>query len=334
MKLYRSADPTRTITLRRRYAAQMRKRFRHFRGMIWDAIVNKDVFGIAGGNSGLQGNVLVTHQANVPDGAFDFPRVDQKINAFMEWLEEQAENELLTVGRRQQIGSAIEQSWQDVFIEDTYKRGVLRATHELGLAEFPDITSVEARGGIEVVMSMPAHTDRMGVLFTRAFNELKGITNAMDQHISRVLAQGLADGDGPRLLARKLNATISGKGARGLGITDTLGRFIPAQRRAEILARTEVIRAHHQGMVQTYKNWNVIGVSVQAEFRTAGDNRVCSQCLALEGEKFYTLAAVENLIPVHPQCRCMILPARAEDIPEGTELLDADQAREIVRQAA
>jgi hypothetical protein len=78
-------------------------------------------------------------------------------------------------------------------------------------------------------------------LFTRVFSDLKGITSAMDAQISRVLAQGIADGDGPALLARKLVATINGTKMGDLALTDTLGRFIPATRRAMILARTEII---------------------------------------------------------------------------------------------
>lgn len=311
LSLYRSSDPTRTLTLRSRYAGEMRKRFRHIRGMIRDAIINKDVFGIAGGHEGLQANVLVTYQADVPPNAFDFPRVSQKIDAFMEWLEQQVEDEMLTLGRRSELGSTIEKSWQDIYIEDSYKRGVQRATYEMDRLAYP-VQSIQAQGGMQMVMSMPAHIDRLGVLYTRAFNELKGITGAMDQQISRILAQGLADGDGPRLLARKLNATISGSGMGELGITDSLGRFIPAQRRAEILARTEVIRAHHQGMIQTYKNWGMEGVEVQAEFRTAGYN-VCSVCEGYQG-KIFTLKQAENLIPVHPQCRCIALPAREGDV--------------------
>ena len=92
------------------------------------------------------------------------------------------------------------------------------------------------------------------------------------------MSQGIANGDNPRLLARKIVATIDGKGAGELGLTDTLGRFIPAQRRAEIMARTEIIRAHHAATIQEYENWGVEGVHVQAEFVTAGDDRVCQQC--------------------------------------------------------
>jgi len=131
----------------------------------------------------------------------------------------------------------------------------------------------------------------------------------MDTQISRVLSQGLIDGDGPRLLARKLVATIDGTGMGELGITDTLGRYIPAKRRAEMIARTEVIRAHHLATIQEYRNWAVEGVRVKAEWKTAGltDARTCDECKELEGHVF-SLDEIEKMIPKHPNCRCVALP--------------------------
>ena len=87
-----------------------------------------------------------------------------------------------------------------------------------------------------------------------------------------------------------------------LGITDSLGRFIPAQRRAETLARTEIIRAHHMANMQEYKNWGATGFEVIAEWSTAGDERVCDECAGYH-ENRYTMQAIEHAIPVHPQCR-------------------------------
>jgi SPP1 gp7 family putative phage head morphogenesis protein len=170
-----------------------------------------------------------------------------------------------------------------------------------------NIPSIEAAGGIAMVMSSaPFHIDRLGLLYTRTYNELKGITDAMDQQLSRVLAQGIADGDGPRLIARKMVGVITGRGEE-LGLRDSLGRWIPAKRRAEILARTEIIRAHHVATIQEYRNWGVVGVHVKAEWATAGDDRVCSECASLEG-KIFTLDEIEPMLPLHPQCRCISLP--------------------------
>ncbi len=121
-----------------------------------------------------------------------------------------------------------------------------------------------------------------------------------------MLAQGMADGLGPRQLARNLTRTISGP-VGDLGITDTLGRFIPAERRAVILARSEIIRAHAQAQLQEFENWGVAGVTAAAEFRTAGDTRVCPLCAPIDG-RVYTIEQARNIIPVHPQCRCAWLP--------------------------
>jgi len=149
--------------------------------------------------------------------------------------------------------------------------------------------------------------------YTRTFTDLQGITSQMDTQISRVLAQGLVDGDNPRLLARKIVAVINGEGVGDLAIRDSLGRFIPAQRRAQTLARTEVIRAHHQATIQEYQNWQIQGVQVQAEWSTAGDDRVCDQCAGYEGN-IYSLEEVRNMIPVHPNCRCIALPVNVRDL--------------------
>lgn len=303
LQLLASSDPTRTTTIRNRYAREMRIRFNELRGLILDAIVNKDVFGY----KERQFNRLqINADAPVNPHQFAFSRDADKIAAFMEWLDAQVDRTILEVRNRQRIGQSVEEVWQNVFLEDTYKRGVLRANYEMRAGGFPNIQTVEARGGIVAVLSQPFHVDRLGLIYTRAYNDLKGITDAMDQMISRVVAQGMADGDNPRMIARKLNATIRRSGA-DLGLTDTLGRYIPAQRRAEILARTEVIRAHHKGMMQEYRNYNMTSLRVKAELRTAGDRRVCEQCASLEGRE-YTLNEAENLIPVHPQCRCIVLP--------------------------
>jgi SPP1 gp7 family putative phage head morphogenesis protein len=271
----------------------MNKRFRKIRGIIRKAIVEDDCFGLTKDRS----RIIVQVQ-------FDFPRSQDKVNAFMDWLKRQEDANIIETIRIPQIGRPTEQAWTDVYIRDSYKRGVIRARYELKNAGY-DIPSLQETGGIEASMSGPFHADRVGLLYTRTFNGLKGITDAMDNQISQVLAQGLADGDNPRLLAKKLTSTISGPFG-DLGITDTLGRFIPAERRAQTLARTEVIRAHHQATIQEYKNWAAERVKVKAEWVTAGYN-VCPECAALEGQVF-KLTEIENMIPVHPNCRCVAIP--------------------------
>lgn len=299
-------DPTRTTALRNMFSSKIRARFEETRVEIKKAIVEQDVLALQPVNN------LTANQPGYRQ--FDFPTDSRKVEEFMKWIEKLIEQNILTTTTIPQLGGAISQRWTDVFILDSYKRGVIRARQEMRKVN-SSIPSIEQTGGIEVSMSTPFHADRVGLLYIRTYEDLKGITSQMSTQISRVLSQGMIDGDNPRLIARKLNYVISGMG-ESLGTTDTLGRFIPAKRRAEMLARTEIIRAHHKAMVQEYRNWGISGVRVLAEFRTAGDRRVCDRCQSMEGN-IYTLDQAENLIPVHPLCRCIILPFENSFIREA-----------------
>jgi SPP1 gp7 family putative phage head morphogenesis protein len=293
-------DPTRTVTLRNAFVSQMDKRFNGIAYLVQHAIVDQDCFGL---------NPLKTNLGTLPGNrAFAFSTSQEQLQGFMEWLKEQVNKGI------QQLGVGIRQEWTDLYIEDSYKRGVIRARYEMIKAGW-QIPSIEASGGIALVIANnPYHIDRMGLLFSRAYNELQGITDAMSQQIGRILAQGIADGDGPRLLAKKLVTTITGRGET-LAIRDTLGRFISAKRRAETLARTEIIRSHAEATLQEYKNWGVVGVNVQAEWTTANDGRVCEICASMEG-KVFKLSEAQGLIPAHSNCRCAWLPAAPEyDLP-------------------
>lgn len=299
LSLYRELryDPTRTTTLRNAFARQMRVRFTNIQRDVFNAIYTKDGFGMREKSIIVQRDIIPKQFAFTTDAA--------KVDAFMRWLQGLIDDEVLSIYQMPQLGQAVQQRWTDLYVLDSYKRGVIRARQELRKID-ATVPTIEETGGISASMNTPFHLERVGLLYIRVFEDLKGITSQMSTQISRVLAQGMIDGDNPLVIGRKLNRVISGMG-ESLGITDTLGRYIPAKRRAEMLARTEVIRAHHRAMVQEYRNWGLAEVKVMAEFRTAGDDRVCDICQSMEGNT-YTLDEAEGLIPVHPMCRCIILP--------------------------
>lgn len=310
-------DPTKTLTLRNVFVRDSNRRFNELAAAVRVTVDTNDAFGLREDTLQLFPRTISVNTLNTPPAnSFAFPRSEDKVKEFMKWLKEQERKGIIEIETINTIKGVEETPWTNKYIRDTYKRGVMRARAELRKAgtNIPNIPTIEASGGIEVVMGTPFHVDRLGLLYTRAFSELEGISAAMDREISRILAQGLADGDGPRLLARKMTATINGTGLGDLSMTELIGRpFMPAARRAEIMARTEVIRTHHQANIQEYRNWRVEGVFVQAEFVTAEDNRVCQECEALAGNGplpggAYPLDVIEPMIPVHPQCRCMALP--------------------------
>jgi SPP1 gp7 family putative phage head morphogenesis protein len=291
-------DPTHTTVLRNLFANKMTKRFGTLCVAIANKIITEDCFG-------LNEQILTQGSGRA---VFAFPRSADKVEAFMKWLQQQVDEGILSIKEFEQIGTSIDKAWTNLYIIDSYKRGIIRARYELQKAGYKNVPSIDATGGVEMSMMIPLHMDRLGLLYTRVFTDLKGITSTMDTIISRILTQGIADGDNPRLLAKKLISSINGTNMGELGMTDSLGRFIPAARRAEMLARTEIIRAHHQATIQEYKNWGAEGVNVLAEMLTANDSRVCGICEALTLKNPYTLDEAMNLIPVHPNCRCFCLP--------------------------
>ncbi len=329
-------DPTRTTSLRAAFVRGMNRRFRTLTRLITKAIVEEDVFGLRDTNA-LNVTILQTPGRR----AFAFPRSADKVSAFMEWLNQQVNNHVLQVTQFRQVGQGVEAAWTNIYIQDSYRRGVTRARYELSRAGF-DVPALSETGGIVASMGLPFHVDRLGLLFTRTFSELRGITAAMEQQIGRLLAQGIADGIGPATLARMLNYEIIGTGSTlGLPISyinprtgSRVNYVMSSMRRATILARTEIIRAHAEATLQEYKNWGAEGVRVKAEWVTAGDDRVCAECAGLEGAIF-TLATAQGMLPLHPNCRCAWIPLNtAGEVKPSSEFdwEDSDDMDKVVSQ--
>ncbi len=305
-------DPTKTTGLRNRFAAEMGRRFFALRRLIWKALVQDDVFGLGPAYKMYRPTVHIELTTPGPR-KFDFPLLQDKTSAFMEWLQEQERLGILETITLPRLGESLGTPWTNIFIKDSYSRGVIRAREQLMSAGYGapglgagDLPLMGLPGMTSGIFANPFHSDRLASVFLRSYDGLKGISSAMSMQISHVLAQGLADGDNPITLAKKMNYVISGMG-KDLGITDSLGRFIPAERRAKMLARTEVIRAHHLATVQEYRNWGVAGVNVVAEWVTAGFN-VCPICNEIARKGPYTLDQVQNMLPAHPHCRCTTYP--------------------------
>lgn len=262
-------DPTQTTTLRRQFEADLARRFRAIAKAIRRKIGGEDGFGL-----------------KVNAGEFDFPRSDQKVAAFMEWLQGQVNAGVLEVRKGEELQQAGQRAWTNLYIRNSYQKGIAQSASRMR-AQGAKV----APAWVEEAFTRPFHADRVGLAYTRTFNDLRGITAEMDKQISRTLAQGLAEGKGPMDIARSLMDRVE-----KIGVT-----------RSRMLARTEVIASHAQASLNTYAEAGVEGVSVLAEFSTAQDDKVCPECEALEGKTF-TMQEAQGVIPVHPNCRCAWLP--------------------------
>jgi hypothetical protein len=280
-------DPTRTTTLRNRFVRDVERRYAALKADIRESIIVKDCFGI---QPDLIGFAAAAYKA------FDFPRTVDKINAFMEWLQIQENAGVLEIIRRPGALRGMEEAWSDTYIHSAYSKGIRRGRSELRRAGYDVMSVDDVRGGIASLINQPFHADRLGVLYTRTFEDLQSVTQVMNASIRRQiadglttgLARGIAEGRSPRVIARTLYNDVANH-------VDKIGRV-----RARMIARTEIVRAHHLATIQEYRQAAAdMDVGVLAEWSTAGFG-VCPICIELEDGGPYKLDVVEGMLPAHP----------------------------------
>lgn len=263
-------DPTRTTTLRKQYESDLVRRFNAMIKLIEQVFMDSEPI------------ILAT---NAPR-KFKFEPKAEKIDDFMDWLRQQERKEILEVQYGTPQRKASSSSWQNVYLKRAYKQGVNSAAQQLrkGGTKVKD-TWVDAS------FDRPMHADRVGIIYSRAYGNLEGITSAMDKQISAALATGVSQGLGMAAISKLVVDRV-----KKVGIA-----------RARVLARTEVINAHAEASLNSYEEAGIEGVNVQSEFATAQDNKVCPKCEKLEG-RTYSIKSARSIIPVHPNCRCAWLP--------------------------
>lgn len=83
-------------------------------------------------------------------------------------------------------------------------------------------------------------------------------------------------------------------------VTPRSGATVDA--RCTMITTTEYGRTVNTGLLQSYVNNGVYKVDIV----TAGDDRVCDDCLEIERRNPYTIEEAMGLLPVHSNCRCSV----------------------------
>ena len=124
----------------------------------------------------------------------------------------------------------------------------------------------------------------------RDLSEIKGLTGDMSTRLTRTMSTGLAKGETPQQIAKRVREVTG---------------F--AKNKAITIARTETLRAGNDAAKERYKQMEVEMV----EYLAALDDRVCEDCEELHGKRYPIEDAPE--LPIHPNCRCTLVPYMGED---------------------
>ena len=271
-------DPTKTKTLRNKFIRALRKELNKLNRKIQHLIVKLDAFGLG---------ATYNAERTILPGEFAFQTDSAKLAEFEQWLKEQ---------RGTHFSS--QELWES-YIQEGYEKGAARAFQYVEKSDLFVDSSGSVRGFMagrqsEFLVGLlngPESAEKLQLLVSRTLTDIVGIGDVLSVKLRRHLADGLAQGDNPRIVARRMANDIR-----------------RTRYQAERIARTEIIRAHAEGQLDSLERMGVDQVQVEVEWSTAGDDRVCPQCSPMEGVVI-EISKAHNLIPLHPNCRCAWLPA-------------------------
>jgi len=283
-------DPTHTITLRRQFTADVNKRHRALKGVINASIIDNDCFGLKEPRVRRLTLAVLAELVPIPPKTFQFERDSGKVEGFMAWLNEMESRGTLEVTELPGLPPGPE-PWSNIHIRSSYQSGLAKARSDLIKAGVDVPNFLRGAEGVSLSFNQPFHADKVGLIYTRVFEQLKGVDAVMDAQISRLLALGLAEGDGVSAIAKSINDRVD-----KIGIT-----------RSRLIARTEVVQTSNIAATNEYEAAeDIVGEEIFVLWQTAQDE-VVRDTHADRNQRIYTRKRARQLIG-EPNCRCALLP--------------------------
>ncbi len=268
-------DPTGTGDLRSRLRNVLDRRWQTLRKLATRAIVDDDMLGL--GSPVRPGNVG-----------------RDPVTTFQDWLQGAADRIIL----------ADNGQWLALYTDQGAAKGRQGAAGRL---------SDRGVGGTSP--SEITHQQASG-----AAGDLQGIVGAVVQQATQTVASGIQDGLRPRTIAGQVADRLN-----KIGVT-----------RSRTMADHVVVKAYTQASLSVFRDAGITHVGTiperlqrppldvlfmadkrkkknkteeeLVEVLTAGDDNVCEECQDISEEGPYPIDEAENLIPAHPNCRCVFVP--------------------------
>lgn len=178
-----------------------------------------------------------------------------------------------------------------------FRSGVYRGIEEFASAQMPFYKDLTPDGIDKLTTSVFTLIDTDALDFMANYNlVLVGdVHRELADGIRKTIFSGVATGKSAKDIVRDMGSVIEDKESfRHAGSKV----FSKAQYRMEMIARTEVLRAHNQGRIKFHQQ---VGVT-KLEWMTMENERTCPVCGGLDGKVFDTDHFPNQ--PAHPNCRC------------------------------
>lgn len=290
------ADPTGTFRLRRSAVAQSWMRFKAVRTILKKAIVEQDMLGLKPGSMSPIAVALAPGNRQI---------------AFQTWIDDVMRRVIIEEGK-----------WMQPIVAQAYTKAVARGMRLTQSAIAPDVAA-----------------NAVANMWTLAVTELQGIVEAVSQRIMREATLAMVHRGTPRETFKSMEVAFDKVGLRrvkalldmivvksftagtldqfeaaGIRIVGLVSELKPMFRDAKRkrkgpgsrIGREEAPSRRTVGRIRAVQR-ELEGLQ-QVEVMTAGDNRVCEECEAIEENNPYTLNEARSLIPAHIECRCAFVP--------------------------
>jgi hypothetical protein len=303
-------DPSGTGQIRRQFMRQIEAKFKELNRRVYQRLVNEHQYGLtqnydpaqprvpAGSpEGGVVWSVVINNVKSefygwnyeiVANSPYDFPQSENYLSQFKQWLLKQM-SELFY--------NEDENSWWREYIAKGWQLGAAKVYNAWkSPSEF-----------LKSSFNVPVSVNKVKLLAARVFTELENVTQDMATKMSRELVDGLIQGMSPREVARNMSKSIEGI----------------SKARALAIARTEVVRSHANGQLDTLEQLGMQHVGVAVEWSTSGlgmtrkkNPSPCPICAPMQGVVF-TLEEARGMIPRHPNCLCSLIPANVGEDGKG-----------------
>lgn len=187
--------------------------------------------------------------------------------------------------------------------KESFLNGVAGGIGELADAALPFYADLTP-GGIDNLATKVfqiVDTDALDFLTQYNLTLAGDIHRELSDGIKRTLLSGIATGKGAGDIVRDLGEVIVDKESFRQAGTKV---FSKAQYRMEMIARTEVLRAHNMGRLKFHER---VGVQ-RLEWLAMDDERMCPICGGLDSKTFPIDKFPQQ--PAHPHCRCTNVVAK------------------------